>query len=280
MINKEVGIYYDIPFSEYEQWDAINNSVLWTLKSQSPLHAKAMMDNPPEQTEPFRIGRAFHTLLLEPRKFNREYAVMPVCDRRTKEGKAIYEAFQKSNDGKEILSKDDFNQIDVMGEAIKKQIIYRYIQQGEAEVCIVWQDKKTKLFCKARIDYVHKEQAILIDLKSTTNASPTEFSKAMYNYGYYQQAAFYSYGWKILAGNEPCFVFLPVEKTPPYAVAAYEAHEQVIFAGKQSYRQALDRYAECLKKNEWPGYQESVEILNLPEWALRNVGIGQYQVIE
>jgi len=274
------GIYIDVLFSDYEKWEAINNSVLWTLISQSPLHAKEQMDNPPEPTEPFRIGRAFHTLLLEPRKFNRQYTIMPLCDCRTKEGKTIYEAFKQNNDGKEILTQKDFDQLDVMGDAIKKQVIYRYIQQGEAEVCIVWEDKKTGLLCKARIDYVHRKHAILIDLKSTTDASKYEFSKAIYNYGYFQQAAWYSDGWKILTGDEPCFVFLPVEKTPPYAVACYEVPEIDINAGRQSYRKALNIYAECVKKNEWPGYQKSVEFLGMPSWALRNLGIGNYEVFE
>ena len=238
------------------------------------------MDNPPEPTEALRIGKAFHTLLLEPRKFNRQYAIMPICDKRTKEGKLIYKTFLKNNDGKEILTKTDYEQIDVMADAIKKQIIYRYIQQGEAEVCIVWEDKKTGLLCKARIDYVHREHAILIDLKSTTDASKYEFSKAIYNYGYFEQAAWYCDGWEILTGDEPCFVFLPVEKTPPYAVAAYEVPQMDIAAGRQSYRKALDKYAECLKKNYWPGYQETVEILGMPDWALRKLGIGQYEVFE
>lgn len=279
------GIYSGVPFSEYEQWEAVNNSTLWTLKTQSPLHAKTFMENPPEPTEAFIIGQAFHTLVLEPRKFNKFYLITPVCDRRTKEGKAIYEAFQDNLDGQEILTKEQFDMIDVMADSIKKQIIHRLIEQGEAEVCIVWIDKKTGLVCKARIDYVHREMdaeynSVLIDLKSTRDASPNDFSKAIYNYGYYQQCAFYSDGWNVLTGDPTAFVFLPVEKKEPFAVAAYEMHEQVIFAGRQSYRQALDTFAECKKKDEWPGYAKEVVMLSLPQWALRKEGIGNYQIFE
>jgi len=274
------GIYNGVPFDEYEQWEAVNNSILWTLKTHSPLHAKTYMDSPPEPTEAFIIGRALHTLVLEPRKFNKFYAVTPVCDRRTKDGKAIYKAFQDNLNGQEILTKDQFEMIDVMADSIKRQIIHRLIERGEAEVCIVWIDKKTGLICKARIDYVHRKRSILIDLKSTRDASPNDFSKSIYNYGYYQQSAFYSDGWSVLTGDPTAFVFLPVEKKPPYEPAAYEMREQVIYAGRQSYRQALDTFAECKKKDEWPGYANEVVMLSLPQWALNKEGIGNYQIFE
>lgn len=279
----KLGIYSDVPFAEYEKWDAVNNSVLWKLKTHSPLHAKEFMDNPPEPTAAMKTGKAFHTLLLEPRKFNRFYAIMPECDRRTKQGKEIYHVFVESSNNKEILTQADYNQIDIMADAIKKQVIYRYIQKGEAEVCIVWREQKTGLLCKARIDYVHREEAIFIDVKSTIDASPYSFAKSIYNYGYYQQAAFYCDGWKTLTNDEPIFVFLPAEKNPPYAVAAYEAHEQIIFAGRNSYQQAIDKFEECQKTGNWPGYEEKVQILNLPDWALYAEGLSRtarHQIFE
>lgn len=274
------GIYPGVLWKEYNDWDAVNNSVLWILKTRSPLHAKAFMENPPKPTDAFRIGGAFHALVLEPRKFNKSYAITPICDRRTKAGKEIYQAFQESVDGQEILTKDEFDTIDIMADSIKNQIIHKMIEQGKAEVCIVWKDEVTGLLCKARIDYIHEERAILIDLKSTRDASASAFAKSIYNYGYYQQCAFYSDGWNALTNDPTAFVFLPVEKQPPFAVAAYEMHEQVVFAGRQSYRAALDTFAECQKKGEWPGYADSVEMLNLPQWALYREGISQHQIFE
>lgn len=274
------GIYTGVPFTEYLEWEAVNNSILWTLKTRSPLHAKTLMENPPQPTEAFKVGAAFHTLLLEPRKFNLEYAVMPECDRRTKAGKEIYAAFEQSIDGQEILAKDTFQQIYTMTEAIKKQILYRLVQEGEAEVCIVFKEKKTGILCKVRLDYVHRDRAIIIDVKSTTDASPFAFSRAVYNYGYYQQCAFYCDAYRAITKDKPAFTFLPVEKSEPFAVAAYEAHEQLIFAGRHSYQQALDRYAECLKTNHWPGYEEKVQIINMPEWALQREGLSSYHDFE
>lgn len=274
------GIYPDVPYSEYEKWDAVNNSVLWILESKSPLHAKEFKNNPPPSTPAFIKGGAFHILALEPRKFNLRYSVTPKCDRRTAKGKKIYKAYEDNLNGKQILSQEQYEEIYTMVEAIKKQIVYCYIQKGEAEVCIVWEDKKTGLLCKARLDYVHRNRGYIIDLKSTTDASAHSFARSIYNYGYFQQAAFYSDGWKTLTGDETAFVFLPVEKSPPYAVAAYEAHEQLIIAGQKSYQQALKTYAECLKTDKWPSYMETVEMINLPMWALNQIGYSEYEEYE
>ena len=276
----DAGVYFNVPFSEYEKWDAVNNSLLWTLITKSPLHAKTYLDKPPERTEAFKTGRALHTLLLEPRKFHKFYAITPICDRRTKEGKAIYAAFEKVCKDKEILSQSAWQQIDEMADAIKNQTLYNLIQTGDAEVCIKWRDEKTDLLCKARLDYLHQSRAIIIDVKSTTNAAKDAFERSLYNYGYYQQAAFYCDGYKHITGDMPAFTFLPIEKEEPYAVAAYEADDKLIAAGRQSYRKALDEFARCKKKNKWPGYEKQVSMISLPQWALNKEGITEYQIFE
>lgn len=272
------GIYPGVPFDEYLEWEAVNNSLLWTIVKQSPAHAKAKIDCPPEPTPPFHFGRGLHCLALEPDKFEERYAIAPKCDRRTKVGKDIWNKFQESVNGKEVFTEEDYDQMKLMADAIKRQAIHRFIQRGEAEVCIVWIDKKTGLLCKARIDYLHRDHAILIDLKSTTDASKEAFSKAVYNFGYYQQCGWYVDGWKTVSGDDSAFVFLAAEKGVPYAVAAYEMAEEVVVAGRKSYRQALKIYQECLEKNYWPGYSDTVEMLSMPTWALNKVGVSKYEM--
>lgn len=273
----DVGIYYGLSFDEYANIDAVNNSLLSVIASKSPLHALAYKEQPQEPTEAFAIGSAWHTLILEPRLFDTRYAVCPKCDKRTKDGKAVYEKYLSELNGKQELKADDFELISKMAEQFKNHRVCQYISEGKAEVCIVWEDKQTGLLCKARIDYVRDAQAFLFDLKSTTDASPEAFQKALYNYGYFQQAAFYSDGWKAITKDAPCFVFIAVEKQYPFAVAAYEMHENVILAGRKSYRRALDTYADCVKTGYWPGYQD-VQMLDLPVWALRNEGVSNLEL--
>lgn len=271
------GIYPNVPFDEYQTWEAVSNSFLAILQDQSPLHAKYYKDHPAEDTPALLVGRAAHCLALEPSAFERRYAVAPVCDRRTKEGKQLWAEFESSANGRYILSQEQHESIRQVAESINRQIIHRFIEKGEAEVCIVWNDKKTDVLCKARLDYVHRGRAIIVDLKTTTDASPKAFQRAMWAYRYYQQAAFYVDGYKVLTGDEPSFVFLPVEKEPPYAVAAFEVHEDTVRAGKSEYRKALQTYADCVSTGIWPGYADEVKMINLSDWALKESGIGKYE---
>lgn len=273
----ETGIYYGMSWDDYRKIDAVNNSILSTLASKSPLHALAEKEHPKEPSEAFIQGSAWHTMILEPDKFNERYAVCPKCDKRTKDGKAIYEKYLLGLNGKIELSESDFELVQAMNDSFKSHKVCKYIEQGKAEVVIVWEDKKTGLLCKARIDYAREAQAFLFDLKSTISAAYDDFQKALYNYGYFQQCAFYSDGWKTLTGDDPCFVFIAVEKSYPFAVAAYEMHENVISAGRKAYRRALETYADCVKTGIWPGYKD-VEMMDLPAWALSKEGVSKLEM--
>ena len=46
-------------------------------------------------------------MILEPADFGNEYAVAPVCDRRTSDGKLMWKTFIEENEGKTIVSADD-----------------------------------------------------------------------------------------------------------------------------------------------------------------------------
>ena len=156
-------------------------------------------------------------------------------------------------------------------------MVYKFIREGEAEICIVWNDKKTGLLCKARIDYVHRARALLIDLKTTTDASPKAFQFEMNKWKYHQQAAFYCDGWKTLTGDDPCFVLLPLEKSPPYAAAAYQVGDDTLWAGRLTYQKAIAKYAECVETGMWLGYGDKVVMLDIPLYALREAGVNPYQ---
>jgi len=276
----EPGIYYDVPFTEYFAWDAVSNTILKELADKSPLHAKYLKDHPRIDTPSFLIGRAAHCLALEPDRFESRYSIAPECDKRTKAGKESWAAFCEQSNGRDVLTSEQYESIKEVTGAIHTQVIDRFIQQGKAEVCIVWIDKATGLLCKARLDYVHEERAFIVDLKTTTDANKDAFARDMWKYRYYQQAAFYAEGWKVTTGDESVFVFLPIEKNPPYAVGAYETGDYTMQAGRRAFREALDTYAECVATGRWPGYADSVELIDLPGWALKQAGVNDYDRTE
>ena len=262
-----------MPFAEYCEIPAINNSILARLISKSPLHAKYMRDGDREDTPALSFGRAFHSAVLEPDVFKQEYAVAPKVDRRTKVGKADWLAFQEANSDKEILSDSDYQLIATMAYSVINSHAQDYLTDGDAEVTIIWEDKVTGLLCKMRSDYVHWNNNIIVDLKTTQDASPSGFSRSMFTYRYHQQAAFYMAGYKAQTGCSCLFTFIPVEKASPYALAVYEAGDLTIEAGVNAYKSALLTYKQCVDSGLWPAYQTAIELLDIPEWALKVEGV-------
>ena len=63
------------------------------------------------------------------------------------------------------------------------------------------------------------------------------------------------------------FIFLAVEKEPPYAVAVYEATHEMLHTAQKQIAPLLDVYAECLKTDVWPGYKDELQQIQLPRWA-------------
>ena len=274
------GIYPGISFEDYCSWDAINNSVLKELREKTPAHALQYMSEPPD-TAALRVGHALHTLVLEPESFAGRYAVRPVCDRRTKAGKAVYEQFTESLNGKTELTEPEFADIQAMaGKLRKKRFTCNWISKGQAEVCIVWRDPKTDLLCKARLDYYQKSLGAIIDLKTTRNtAGQRDVERAIANFGYHQQAAWYSDGLAAITGSQPDYVFFFLEKKPPYECRAWQADHETIIAGRKMYRRAMDTYAQCVQTGEWHGWPDTVDMITLPNWALQEAGVGKYNLI-
>ena len=104
---------------EYRCRDGISKSTLQHM-DKSPQHYLYNIEHPRTDTSAFAFGRACHKYILEKDAFEEEFAVAPYCDRRTKDGKAIYSNFVASSSGKEIITREDMEQIIEMSNAIDR----------------------------------------------------------------------------------------------------------------------------------------------------------------
>lgn len=269
------GIYYDVPFEDYILIPAINNSVLKVLGQKSPRHA-LWYKRHGKQTKEMTFGHLAHTLLLEPEKVTQRYRIHEDIHRGTN----VWKAFEAETlaAGMEPIQQHEYETAYAIVAMILEQPVYRFIRKGRAEVTLLWEDEETDLLCKARVDYEHAEAAILVDVKTATDASPEGFAKAAYNMGYYQQAAMSSEGWETLTGRTPAFTFLAIEKKEPFAAVAYETQPKTLEAGQIAWRSALKTYAKCVAEERWPGYADKVMPLELPDWALKKLGVNEYNM--
>lgn len=263
-----VGVHKGMPFSEYLAADAMSNSGLKLLR-KSPAHFKAGADPDAEQKPSLRRGSLLHTLVLEPQTLATRYMVKPAgMTFATREGKAWRDAVPA---GMEIVSADEVRVATRQATNLRAvPEVAALLGEGQAEVSFFWVDPITGDLCKGRADWVYRtaQGVILLDLKTSEDASPAGFAKACARYGYHMQAAWYSDGWKAATGEDVLgFVFGAVESAWPNVAEAYMLDDEAIDKGRAECRRLLNLHAECKAANRWPAYTETITPLSLPAWA-------------
>lgn len=253
--------------AEYHAHPAVSKSGLDQVR-RSPLHYWNRYLNPDRVIEPptaaMVLGSALHARVLEPQVFADEYIVAPEgIDRRTKEGKLRWADFESEAEGRTVLKAEDAAQIEAMAAAVHAHPAARMILRlpGVCEQSYFWKDAATGEECKCRPDWHSDDRTIIADVKTTEDASPKGFARSVLKYRYHVQAAFYSQG----IGAEQ-FLFIAVEKKPPFAVAVYVTPQELVERGAQEAAEDLRLLATCRADNAWPGYGDEIQALSVPKW--------------
>lgn len=264
------GVYTGVPFETYLTWDAVSQSMLSELR-RSPAHLKAMLAAPDDDLDNLRIGRAVHCLTLEGiAEFDKRFGIFPNdLTRQSKEGKAAWAAIQA--EGKTPLKESEYEATKAMRDALERHTAARTLlaSEGPTELSIVWVDEATGVTCKARHDkHAHSiGGGVILDVKTTTDASPREFERAIFNFGYHRQGAFYIRAAAALNLPVSHYAILAVEKESPFAVSVYRLNEGALDCGDGEIDVLLRLWAKCQKEDGWPAYPETVQDIALPDWA-------------
>ena len=249
----------DLPFSEYLAIEAESNSSMKAF-IKSPLHYVYARSGSSESTPAQAFGTLTHTVLLEPMEARKRYAPAPDVDRRTKAGKAAWAEFEAENHGKIIITNDAWDTAHAIRDQLLTDPEFRRLigTGGDTELTVIGTDADTGLAIKARADLFR--DGVVVDLKTAADASPHGFARAVAIYKYYMQCAHYMHMF-----NADRFVFIAVEKSPPYAHGIYTIDEASIEQGRIERRRAMDGIAEHRERKVWPGY--GVQELSIPAWA-------------
>ena len=236
---------------------------------RSPAHYRASLTNSREETAAMVLGTAFHCAVLEPDRFGREYGVPPSVDRRTKAGKAAFAEWELH--GWKAISEEDFCRIGEMKETLLgHKTLGPLFDHGEAELSFFAEADYygSPIWLKCRPDWIDQSRGVIVDLKTTADASASGFSRSCAKYHYDLQAYLYSMICsEVLGKNITAFVFAAVESLPPYGVAGYVLDSEALELGRHKFHKAIGRYFECVESGEWPSYGDRIEQLSLPKWA-------------
>lgn len=259
-MNREPGIYYDVPEEEYHAGPEVSQSALKML--DEPGGAAKLHYGLKAETQSQRFGTLIHGLILRPEEAAKKY--VPTRARR---GSKEWEATERVALGQTVISQAEFDEARYIRDSIErwsplaKELLSPRLEL-QTEVSFYSRDEPTGLMCRGRVDMVCTDYQVLGDIKSTVSAAPEDFSRDVLKWGYQIQDAFYRDGWAKEAGWEPTtFVFIVVEKTRPYLAATYDLNPSRLEDGREKYRRLLDSYAEYKRRNWWPGYMQSLVTL-------------------
>lgn len=145
--------------------------------------------------------------------------------------------------------------------------------EGDAELSGFWVDEEFGAWRRCRWDWLTPYEEVA-DLKTCASAAPADIAKAMYNFGYYQQNAFYRDGWAALIGNgeQPRdFLNVFVQTEPPYLITIARLPDEHVELGRKRNREALERYADCTAAGVWPAWSDDIIDIPLPYWAAKSI---------
>ena len=278
----EAGISYELSNAEYHSIDALSSTGVKRIL-QSPMHYKWDRENPKPPTPAMAIGTAVHMAILEPDKFltdvisepedapKKPTAAQMAAAKPSAAAMAsmqFWSEFAKHAGDKLVLSAKDYQRVCAMTRAaLRHPAVEWLLSEGRAEVSYQWMDAHYNVPCKARFDWLRPD-GIAADVKTTLDASPEEFLRAIQTYRYHIQQAWYNSGHEHVS-NESLrgFAFIAVENVAPYGVAVYTIEPNAIAFAVGRCDEAVMRYKHARDSGYWRGYSERINPLTLSRWA-------------
>ena len=259
-----------IPAHEYHAIDALSASGL-KLLAKSPAHYQNSKIYERLDTAAFKRGRALHSLVLEPEL--QEVSTLDedalAAEYESEKGKpcttlastSIYKAavaeFTQQHPNATLLRQGEYEALKQRAETVLNHPdVKELFKTGMAEQSLIIEHDGIKLKC--RFDWICTKRHIIVDLKTTEDASPDGFAKQSDRYNYHWQAYWYSYLYRIAFGATPKFYFVCSENAVPHEVAVLKVNNglgSVIDLAAKETAPLVEKYKECLKTDVWHGYE-------------------------
>lgn len=264
------GVYAGITLDRYHSADlcdgpSASSSGLRKLFCESPAHywcESPYNDHriPPRDSEAMLLGRGAHHLLLGEDDFSTLYIMRPESapDGRPWNGNnnTCKQWLRKQAEaGRTVLTSTQVEAIRGMARSLAADpLVQAGILNGDIEQTLVWRDKKTGIWLKARPDSVPNDSGDFCDLK-TTSTWGEDLDWEIYKHRRYDmQAALVKWAAKEARGIElKDFSLVFVGSRPPHCVEVVTLHSADIEEAEADLRVAVDTFAHCLATGHWFG---------------------------
>ena len=264
---------------------------------KSPKAAKFALDNPTEEkSDALRFGSLFHDLMAccAEHYDNGTAAIQtwldgiavftPPKDEKTgqpygtttKAYKEAYEAFLQANEGKTIASQEEVDTVLKMNQSLlidcgaTSEQVCKLLKWAKATEVSYFYKTEDGIKLKVRPDLLTRDK--LIDWKSTSLDDLTEESiaKAIIKYGYHISLSMYQFVIHEIENKWYTPILIFVQKSEPHDCLMVDISEWCYTyypdedfvkpgVGAMEFQRLLKLHTECVKNNEWPGAENTIE---------------------
>lgn len=280
----------------------INGSGLWNIYDRCPA-AWRYKDEEDEQSKALVFGTGSHTALLEPERFEAEYARMPtkedfgddllvtVSDMNSwakergikglsgKTKSEVIKIIRSTGEPVRIYDEERlFAELNAKGRVLLEGDDYDAIMQMRAVIhansyyssLLAGAYSEVSILgellgdpSKVRFDCLTRGGDI-IDYKTAVSAKPDEFFRHAARLGYFMKMAMQHDMFVEAYGHAPRSVNLLVqEKKSPFIPALIRLTDEQLRIGRIQLRSAMEIYKACKKANSWPGYSMGNPVIEM-----------------
>lgn len=265
---------HNLPEHEYHAHPAMSSTQ--ARRILPPKGCPALVDHdrthPEEQKDAWDLGTTVHKLVLGK---GTQLVEIPTDTWRTK---GATEARDEARaEGHVALLSKDMRIAEAMRDQIQAHPIAGHLLTPTTflpEQCFFWTDPDTGIHRRAMLDATIPNppsgRPIVIDVKTTQDASPDHIRRAVADFGYHQQGAWYLDAIESWTGTglDPIFLLIFVSSKAPHLVTVAELDPETLDAGRHANRAAINTWARCQETGVWPGYDNTrIHTITLPPWA-------------
>ena len=250
------------------------------MKLRQPLNIKIKsktkhkIKNPAPVTQAMILGALVDCLVTQSDLFDSQFAIRPgeYSSYRTLDSKLWKNEIELQ--GLTAITQDDYDSARRITDAINMHPEAGEILggPGEGQCAVEWTDDRHPVLCRGLIDWLRLDGGF-VELKTTTAEDWDGFSRRAYNFKYHGQVAFYNKGLEMVGrsnlGNTRIIV---VMQSPPHLVQCFQPSFRFMDAGNRLVDRMIDAWTKWSSvSGDWVEYPSQTPILDLPEWAYKEV---------
>ncbi len=249
--------------------------------AKSPLHYHHAVTVGRDDKPWLRRGRGLHAVL-----FGTPYVVFDGGSRRGKEWERFLELEHVAHGSDHMVCPDDDDcevilakelpvyqaQAAAIRAELKRLDLEFLVSAGDIEKRIEWEWLGRK--CAGTPDVAHP--AYVVDVKTTCSADPRKFHWDARKFCYAEQLAWYEQG--LPEAPPRSNYIIAVEKTAPHPVVVWKVTENMHEQAARTLRLWFEQLLACEASNQWPGYVQCVQELDVLESEGLTLTIGEEEV--